>query len=74
MCPMGGTAPGQHRLLLVLGLVAGLGLACGASKADRQALLESRREAEFARLNGQVGMVTPSYVHPKKAVQPPIHP
>jgi len=74
MHPMGGTAPGQHRLLLVLGLVAGLGLACGGSKADRKALLHSRREAEFAKLSGQAGMVTPSYLHPKEAIPPPNRP
>lgn len=68
MCTMGGTGPVRDGLLLVLGLVAGLGQACGASKADRQALLTSRREAEFTRLSRQAGMVTPSYLRPKADV------
>lgn len=71
MSPMGDTASRRNGFLLILGLVSGLGLACDAPKADRQAILQSRREAEFAALSEQAGMVTPSYLHPKEAVQPP---
>jgi hypothetical protein len=74
MRALGCTTQDRVRLLLVPGLVALLGLACGAPKADRQAALASRRDAEFAELSGQAGMVTPPYHRPKESEPPPVSP
>lgn len=55
--------------LTVLACLLGA-LACGASDASRRAGLQSQREAEFADLDQQAGMTTPSYLHPSDASHP----